>query len=201
MGNFLQYADSLPAAAQTVAYYSGLMTSEYKTSPNMLAWLAANAQLFLDMVACANSIPPAFDIDLAVGTQLDIIGELAGVSRTVPFQPNNSISPILDDATYRLLIRATCMRNHWDGKIASLISIWRQLLPGGLIFIYDQQNMTVNFYIGVSLTSIIKDLIANGFVLPRSEGVLYNITFAELPMFGVDEDNAYIAGIDVGKFV
>ena len=201
MGNFLQYADSLPASAQTVEYYSGLMTSEYQTSPNLLAWLAANVQLFLDIAACANSIPPSFDIDSAVGAQLDILGSLIGVSRTLPFQPSNSVSPILDDTTYRLLINATCMRNHWDGEIASLLSIWRQLFPGSLMFVYDQQNMTVNFYIGMSLTSIIQDLISNGFILPRPEGVLYNITFAALPMFGVDEETAYIAGFDVGKFI
>ena len=201
MPNFEQYANVLPPAAQTLEYYLGLVTSEYQTSPKMLDWLTVNLQLLLDIAVCANSMPAAFDIDLAVGAQLDVLGSLAGVSRIVPFQPSNGVSPVLDDTTYRMLIKARSMQNHWDGKIASLLSIWKQLFPGALMLFYDQQNMSVNIYIGTALTSIMKDLIANGYILPRPECVLYNISFAELPMFGVDRDDAYVAGFDTGHFV
>jgi hypothetical protein len=60
--------------------------------------------------------------------------------------------------------------------------------------------MTATIFLSGSFTSIIQDLIVNGFIVPRPEGVLYEYTFAELPAFGWDLDNSFVAGFDVGKF-
>jgi hypothetical protein len=70
-------------------YYKNLITSEHKTRPKFTAWLQAALQLFIDIENCANSLPAAFDVDNAVGNQLDILGGYVGVSRTVGFQPSN----------------------------------------------------------------------------------------------------------------
>jgi hypothetical protein len=47
----------------------------------------------------------------------------------------------------------------------------------------------------------VQDLILQGYILPRPQGVLYIISFAVLPMFGVDRYDAYVAGFDGGHFV
>ncbi len=185
----------------TSAEYVRLVTSQYQLSTKMLAWLEANLSLFQDVAACAASFAQAFDLDVAVGAQLDILGNIIGVSRTVPFQPTGDVSPVLDDATYRLLLRAKIAGNHWDGRLQSLIEAWQQILPGSLLIVNDHQDMTVDFYIGASLTSILKDLILNGYILPRPQAVLYNISFAVLPMLGFDRDDEFVAGFDTGKFV
>lgn len=184
-----------------VNYYLRLITSQYQKSANMLAWLTANGAVYADIVACADSFSTAFDIDAAIGVQLDVLGTIVGQPRTMPFQPSNGVSPVLDDATYRLLIRARAMQNHWNGKISGLWTIWKRLFPGGFLLIQDHQDMTVSFYIGVGLTSILQDLIVQGMILPRPQCVLYNYTFATLPMLGFDRNDDYIAGFDVGHFV
>lgn len=188
-------------AAQTVGDYLSLITSEYQPCTKMMAWLSANLQLYSDLAQCALAIPAAFDISLASGVQLDILGGIVGQSRVMPFQPSDDVSPILDDATYRLLIQARAFQNHWDGSIGSLFTIWRSLFPGGILLITDNEDMTISLYVAGAFTSIIKDLISKGFILPRPEGVLYNFTFATLPIFGFDRDDAYIGPFDTGHFV
>lgn len=73
----------------TIEYYLGLFTSQYKggKSPNLLAFAALLMQPFIDVAACADSMPAAFDISTAVGVQLDALGTVIGVSRTLPFNP------------------------------------------------------------------------------------------------------------------
>jgi len=185
---------SLPAE-----YYLNLFTSQYRTQPNLNAATALlikplqDAALVLQLMATT-----AFDLNYAVGVQLDCLGEWQGVSRTVPFQPSNSVSPVLDDTTYRLLIRATILANHWNGTLPGLITIWQTLFPGGSLAVDDGFNMTATLLCSGGFTSIIKDLITNGMILPRSQSVQYTISFPTLPVFGCDNNNAYIAGVDVG---
>jgi len=194
------YGGGGPVFPLPVSYYTNLLTSEYKLAPNLNAWLAAKLQLFANVNTCLASMNEAFDLDSAVGVQLDVLGQIQGVSRTVGFQPSDSVSPILDDATYRLLIKATSANNRWDGTEEALYPIWQTLFPGGSIVINDAQNMTCTIVLVGAFTSIIQDLILNGYIVPRPEGVLYSYVFSELPIFGFDEDNAFIAGLDVGHF-
>jgi hypothetical protein len=116
----------------------------------------------------------------------------------VNFQPSGSVSPILDDATYTLLIQATIANNQWDGTESALYPIWAQLFPGGSITIVDNQNMTCDIVLTGTFTSIIQDLITHGYIVPRPEAVLYNYVFGDLPIFGTDENNSFIAGVDLG---
>ncbi len=186
----------------TTDYYVGLVTSEYQNSPNFLTWLRGHLAVLSDSATAANSITPNFDIDLAVGVQLDILGLIIGQSRTVGFQPTasppGSISPTLDDTTYRLLLRARILQNQWDGKIDSLQNAWQAMFPGGIIIIIDHQDMTATVTVSGLFSSIILDLINNGYIVPRPEGVLYTYVTVTLPIFGADLNNSYIAGSDLG---
>ena len=181
-------------------YYTSLITSEYQTASKFLAWLTANLQLFQDTLACANTIGNSLDIDQAVGAQLDVLGQIVGAARQVGFQPSNSVSPILDDGTYRILLKATVAFNHWGGLTSGIRSIWEALFPGSVLLINDHQDMTVSVYIGAPLTSILKDLTTHGYILRRPQGVLFTITFATLPIFGFDLNTATIAGFDTGHW-
>jgi hypothetical protein len=181
-------------------YYTSLATSEYFTAVNWRIWLSANLQLFQDAYNCIQSFPAAYDLQQAVGPQLDVLGSIIGQSRTVGFQPSNSVSPILDDTTYRLLLQARVYQNHWGGTTQELRPIWNALFPGGTMLITDTQNMEVSIVVSGAFTSIVQDLILNGEILPRPQGVLYNIAFGELPILGFDENTSLIAGVDLGHF-
>lgn len=189
------YVQELP-----IGYYLDLLTSEYRGSTNLINWLTAPLTLLDDLTSMEPNIPPAFDITLAVGPQLDILGLLIGQSRTVAFQPSAGVSPTLDDTTYRLLLQTRIAQNQWDGTIDGMQSTWQTLFPGGRINFIDNQDMTVTFILTGVFTSIVQDLIVNGYIVPRPETVLYTYTFGTLPFFGFDQDNAFIGGFDHGHW-
>lgn len=189
-----------PIETLPLGYYLGLVTHEWVLSPRFMALLRLFLQKLDDVSQCLVQMDTAFDLDSAVGVQLDMLGAVAGASRTVGFQPSGGVSPVLDDTTYRLYIKAKIAQNQWDGTITSLYPIWAQLFPGGQIVIEDQQNMSVDVILTGTFTSIIQDLINNGYIVPRPEGVEYNYLFGTLPYFGFDDNNSYIAGFDTGHW-
>lgn len=192
---------SQPLVKLPIGYYLNLITSEYRQSPNFMAWLQAALQPIDDLTTCLAQVPPSFDIDNALGPQLDILGQIAGAARAVSFQPSNGVSPILDDATYRILLKAKIAHNHWDGRINSLYPIWRNLFPGGgSIIVQDAQNMTATVIISGTFSSILVDLITHGLIVPRPEGVLFNYVLSQTPVLGFDLSNTYVAGFDLGKW-
>ena len=131
---------------------------------------------------------------------LDIIGIIVGQRRKVAFEPSDGVSPVLDDTTYRLLLKAKMAANMWDGKIESLAPIWEGLFPGGQIIVVDNLDMTMNVYVTGSFTSIITDLILEGYIVPKPMGVELNPTVPAYALFGWDRNDAYVAGWDTGKY-
>jgi Protein of unknown function (DUF2612) len=297
-GGQVEFDDVTLFSNSAIPYYLGLITSEYQNSPKMIEWAQSLIKPLTDAAICAASMYQAFDINTAVGVQLDILGEILGVSRILTFTPTGSgvaaVSPyfqgglsngysganykvgdvlsfnlittggtgatvvvlsvgpgvpgrnnapwsygvltpgsnyivypnrnggipttggsgfqasvnidavvgntVLDDNTYRILLKATIAKNQWNGQVDSLYAIWSSLFPGGQIQIEDNQNMTAFITVSGSFTSIISQLITNGFIIPRPQGVQYTITAgASLPMFGVDRNDQFIAGADTGK--
>lgn len=189
-----------PVQYLPISYYLNLLTSEYQTSPKLLAYGAVLLQPLDDISQCLLSFAAAIDIDLATGALLDLRGQIVGQSRTVGFQPSNGVSPVLDDTTYRLLLKARIAQNHWNGQIDGLQAIWQQLFPGGQIVIEDAQNMTATILVRGAFSSIEQDLIRNGYIVPRPQAVLYTISFAALPALGFDQNTSEVAGADLGHF-
>jgi hypothetical protein len=189
-----------PVQSLPYSYYLNVLTSEYKQTPVFNSWLSSVLRIASDISNCLQFISSNFDLDYAIGVQLDILGQIIGVPRTVPFQPSGGVSPILDDTTYRLLLRATIFNNQWNGTSNSLYPIWNQLFPGGHISILDNQNMTATIIMTGTFSSIIQDLISHDMIVPRPQAVAYTFEFGDIPFFGFDLNNAFIAGFDVGKW-
>jgi hypothetical protein len=251
------------------SYYLQLLTSEYKgtNAPNLQAWLTVLIQPFIDAGALASVMYNYFDVNAAVGVQLDILGQIVGVGRILPFNPTQvnttlstpittinsptvfqtasiagmsveqsievgtggdlesvviteflsgdpvavftkphsfgepitaSVSAVLNDFNYRILIKAKIIQNQWNGQIGSLWTSWQQLFPGGVIYVIDNQNMTATIILSGSFSALIQDMILNGMIVPRPETVEYTHTFSTLPIFGADLNSPYIAGADLG---
>lgn len=146
--------------------------------------------------------------EACIGNQLDMLGELIGQARRVYFKANPNLSPPtlaqwveLGDNDYRDLLKNKMMINTWDGKASTLQESWSQLYPGGIISIQDNQDMTVDITLSGTLSSTTINLILNGYIIPRPQGVEYNIYYSDLPFFGFDRDDEYIAGFDTGNWV
>jgi len=175
--------------------YLQLVTSEHAGKPNFIALLSAALQAPDDIETCAGTMnTQAFDLDNAVGAQLDVLGEIVGVSRTLDFQPSDGSSPVLDDNTYRLILRAKIAKNQWDGTIPAIYSLWQGLFPTNpQLGIQDNQDMTITARISL-FTPLQKDLVSNGYLLPRPEGVKLIVALEYAP---VDSAAAVDNGIHV----
>lgn len=191
-----------PIETLPIGYYAALLTHQYQApnSPKLNALLYVLLKKFDDVSQCLVSMDTGLDLDAAVGAQLDMLGVTVAASRTVNFQPTGNVSPVLDDSTYRLYIKAKIAQNQWDGTRDSLYAIWQQLFPGGQIIILDNQNMSADITLKGAFTSILKDLISNGYIVPRPEGVLYTYIFGTLPFFGFGESPGFIEGFGEGHW-
>jgi len=110
-------------------------------------------------------------------------------------------SSSLSDSDYRILIYAKAAQNQWNGSIASIYALWNQIYPGSRMTFIDNQNMTCTIVLAsATLTSLQLQMIENGLILPRPQGVLYIFTTAMEPIFGFDLNNSVIAGFDSGNF-
>lgn len=183
-----------------IARYVALATSEHADKPNFVAWLSALLTLVDDCTACASSIDGALDLDAAVGVQLDVVGALVGVARQMSFQPTGGVSPILDDATYRLAIRARIAKNAWDGTITSIYSIWNLLFAGTPIYLllHDNQDMSLTATVIGMTSTIQQDLVNHGLLLPKPEGVLLQTATPTNKVFAYGLESTAFGGYGEG---
>jgi uncharacterized protein DUF2612 len=188
--------------------YLALVTSEHNLRPNFMAMLAAFLQPHVDQQNGMESFTDLFDVDLAVGDQLDKIGQWVGVSRNLTKVIFGLTK--LDDASYRVLLKLFIAQNTWNGTVPGIYSIWNAILAPsyGSILVQDNQDMTM---LVVMLTPpggvLILAVLVQGYFLMRPAGVRISgffepsLPFPATPLFGFDVENATISGFDVGAWV
>lgn len=181
--------------------YLDLITTEHSDKINFRAWLAANLAMPDDLTTLLNEFFGYFDLDAAVGVQLDTIGQILGVGRTVNFQPSAGVSPILTDDVYRIVLKARIAQNLWDGTLPGVYSFWNILFPNVYLVVADNQDMTLNcLVIGMS-SSILQDLVGHGYIVPKPQGVLINYSFPPDKVFAYGLDTDIFAGYGEGYWI
>lgn len=155
---------ALPApVTRSVDDYAGLITPWQSTKARFVATVRASVAPFCDAQAVTASLPAAFDIDLAIGAQLDIVGQWVGRTRFVPTPipsvfftldndtlgfdqgywdgPYDSAAGVsrLSDDDYRRLLFAKVIANSWDGTADGAVAILRSYFidPATQVFIND----------------------------------------------------------------
>ena len=164
-----------------IEVYTDRVISEHKDKPNFIAWMSAALDKVQGIKDVNNETTAALDIDLAAGVNLDVSGQIIGVKRLLSFQPLDGSSPILDDETYRFLIKAKVEQNKWQGTIEELYSLWENLavgFPTVDLQIIDNQDMSfeINFLGPIQVASLGIELILNGYIIPKPEGVRIHFT-------------------------
>lgn len=212
-----------------VTAYTGLITSQHADKPKFVAMIGGVAQCFVDQQSGLKGFVPAFDLDQAVGAQLDILGAWVGITRNVstsisgvyfafdtpgvgfdqgvwrgPFDPADGIVR-LDDETFRLLIRAKIAANKWDGTIKSAASILESIFGEEIyIFIEDNQDMSMTVGISGKLPSaLLLAIFGGGYIPLKPASVLVNYVTTSVDgdaIFGFDVENRYISGFDSGAW-
>src|SRR3954468_13226730 len=123
-----------------ISYYLDRITSEHVTKVKFSSTVAALIQPLADTTFLMQHYYQYYDLDLALGVQLDAVGIWVGRSRFLPvpidayftldragfgldeaawkraFDPDTGLVELPDEA-YRTLLRAVIVANHWDGTI------------------------------------------------------------------------------------
>lgn len=223
-----EVAGSIPADPTS---YLDLITSEHRSRPNFVAVVTVLLQPLCDLQVNVGVIPALYDIDVAVGDQLDKVGEWIGVTRDVtvaltgvyfslddallgldqgsmqgPDDPTSGLVQ-LPDSAYRTLLRARIAANHWDGSIPGAYASWDIAFAGTgfSIGIVDLGNMHMIYVLfGPIPDSLTFALFTGGELSLRPAGVKIDEyitpTADNVPYIGLDSENEFIAGLDIGAF-
>lgn len=175
------------------SYYRDLITSEYRLAPHFMAWLEAGLTAMNDAQPTAEELISAFDLDHAKGIQLDILGRILGRARTINFNPESG-SAVLDDDTYRMMLRAKIVWNTWDGTITALYDLWGELFPDNQLIIADNQDMTMDVLFVGDFTDLESEIITNGYIIPKPEGVRINFYVIDVTVFSYGYQNKILQG-------
>lgn len=153
--------------------YTDRITNYHATKPKFFDHVDLSTRPFIDIARSMSGFISAFDIDTAVGVQLDILGLWIGCSRIVsqpisgvyfcwdtdglgydqgvwqgPYDPDSGYTSLSDD-TYRIVLKTKIAINNWDGRNDSLPPILDAATAGsGLkMQIVDNQDMTISVWV------------------------------------------------------
>jgi len=179
-------------------YYRELVPSQNSAQPKFMAVLETLLEGHARIQEVSADWAVLFNLDSALGTQLDVLGEWVGISRLlrVPvmgvyfewdgtdlvgwdagiwqgtFDPDSGIVA-LNDEDYRRLIRTKILINHWDGSQEQMLAIWNQFLPDGRPgIIVDNQDMSISLgFEGGPLVGLQLAVLLLGLPLIKPSGV------------------------------
>ena len=154
--------------------YLDNITSQHRDKKKFIAWLSSSLTIIDHAYIMTKNIDNDFDLDNAIGIQIDMLGQSIGRQRTLTFQPLNGFSPIMDDETYRLVLKAKVAMNNWDGRTESAYEIWKNIFKDIGLQIQDNQDMSITAYVTGYVNQIRQDLIQHGYIVPKPEGVRIN---------------------------
>ena len=210
--------------------YLNLIPSNNAADSVFMATVALSVQPFADTLAVLSTFATLWDVNTAVGTQLDTLGEWVGQSRDleVPltgvyfsfdtagvgfdqgtwfnaFDPTTELD-VLPDDSYRVLLQAKIANNSWNGTIPGAYKVLSLVFPGDQVIVQDNQDMTI--YLGVvgpvPLNAVTNALLMGGYLDVKAMGVAirYYVTpsVQSAPIFGFDVENSEISGFDVGAW-
>ena len=155
-------------------FYLDLIPSDNYTKPKFMSLVKSVLEGAVDTGAIDETIEDSFDVYNAAGVQLDIIGELVGISRLLPFTLDSGTRE-MDDEEYRLMILLKIAKNNWDGTNEGVRKAYASVLNGYDVNVIDHQDMTLTvvFFGAVSTRTV--SILANMDFLLRPAGVLINL--------------------------
>ena len=192
--------------------YQARITSQHIDKPKFMAMVGTLTDMAISLRQAVEAIPGQFDLDRAVGAQLDIVGLWVGQSRfisaTIPAEffgfsdtpsgqnfgeegmpwiggrwyeegESTSATSRLNDALYRLVIKARIVKNHYRGGYAGILAGLRLVFgddvsngAGLHMTVQDLGNMAMRINVGRPLSAVEKALVRRLDIIPRPAGVL-----------------------------
>ncbi|CAH5876880.1 TPA: DUF2612 domain-containing protein [Klebsiella pneumoniae] len=164
--------------------YTDLITNYHAGKPKFVEHVDLSTRPLIEVSTATSGLITAFDVDTAVGDQLDILGKWIGVSRAVaapitgvflqwdkervgwdqgiwlgPYQSTDALTYLSDDV-YRVVLKARIGINNWNGQNGTLPDILETALEGTGIkmIILDNQDMSISVLIVVDDEYIIPNI-------------------------------------------
>lgn len=158
---------------ELIEYYADLLIIQYRNKPKAKATIELLADLFtVDLLPL--NVKNAFDLDTAIGVQLDSIGKYMGITRTGVDLDNNPQT--LDDDDFRTLIKLFIVKNYSDATLYEMKEIMFQYF-GNDIMLFDYKGMRIGYFLSSAAGSddLAKFIVANNY-LPSPMGVGFSAT-------------------------
>jgi hypothetical protein len=182
----------------TLSEYLSLVPMWNASRPRFMNTLATLLQPLVDAQDMLAKLTFDFDIDTAIGVQLDMVGQWVGRTRYIrrpitgvyfsfdlpeqnvgfdkgvwfgPFDTTDGVQR-LDDDTYRMVLKLQAIANHWDGTVPSIADDLDRVFPG--VVIQDKGDvpaglMTMDVLIPSSLiTSLMLNVLEQDFPIKPS---------------------------------
>ena len=167
--------------AQLVQKYSDLLILQYRGKPKAVAHVQAVVTPVI-MEQLPALIEASYDVNTAVGPQLDILGKYAGIAGgltkkvdgTGRIQYDFTGVVTLDDASFRQLIKIKIVQNYSRSSLDDIQTLLNTFFPG-TIQVFDHQNMTMGYYFDATFGSQqLAEVFIRGGFLPKPMGVQLN---------------------------
>jgi len=175
--------------------------AQYRTKPKAVAWYNITRNLAEQLSDAAQAVRVMYEIDTAVGAQLDILGRIVVIPRNfiqpvdiIPTQfaasgndpgefgdRSDMFGPLSSDSNaqmsddlYRLVIKSKIIKNNSDATIESILFGMNFLLPNAQVLrITDAEDMsfTIEFYGNIS--EVERYALLNAQLVPKPQGVRF----------------------------
>lgn len=152
---------------QLIDYYAKLLILQYVSKPKAFATIQARVKpIIMDQLPLL--VQAAFNLNTAVGVQLDILGKYAGVSRAAL----TFTGPItLNDSDFRILIKLKIIENNSGSSLADIQSLISMYFPTS-IRVFDYQNMHMDYFFDSTFGSVdLAEVFVRQGLLPKPMGV------------------------------
>lgn len=165
-------AEKWAEAKDLCDYYSNLLILQYRNKPKANATIKA-----IVPTATIDGLPQevenAFDIETAVGKQLDILGKYIGFDRNVKLILPETGSLVLEDEEYRLLLKLKIITNNGRATTGDIKTGLYKLFPTQ-IRLFDNRDMTYTYFVDTSFSNLMNVIVSEE-LLPLPEGVGYKL--------------------------
>ena len=174
--------------------------AQYRDKPKAVAWYAIARQLGGSIEAAAQAVRKSYDIDTAVGEQLNVIGRIVVAPRSfigsTPMNPglfdltdgdefgddDAMFSALtidqdgqLSDELYRLVIKAKIVKNNGDATIENILDGMNFLLPKAQVLrVTDGEDMSFSIEFYGEITNLERFALLNAGLVPKPQAVKFN---------------------------
>ena len=163
-------------ADQLNQYYAYLLIAQYRNLPRASTTIIALVNM-ISMDLLPLTLLDAFDLDTAVGVQLDILGKYQGITR-YSYGTNGPFT--LDDDDFRKLIRLAIVKNTSDSSLKTINTLLYTYFNNE-IQVLDNKDMTLQYIITTSSTNLFQAFQYQN-LLPSPMGVGINVIVSVLDL-------------------